>query len=264
MTVRRFVSGQRIKKLPTTELNEAINAARDREFFGTRGGVASAGGQFVVDITNDTGDDVDQWAAVGFDDASIDPADNEQSFRGGIAFDGIVPTHADHLERFGVFLEPVNDGQVGRALLAGWLNLKVDVVNVEHRYVRPKDGTAALETCGAGGGRILWPRPFTATGEQWATVSFEPFAGVGFAYLTAFMGSASVAGNPTILTPATASADVWTFDSAGVWANTDDEITIYNPWESTTGAVNSLVTFQMNAGKWMLTGLSCDASQLTS
>lgn len=263
--LRRFTSGQKVRKLPTAELNEAINAARDREVFGSRRGPASFSGQFEIAVKNDTGADVDQWQAVGLDVVPIEPADNEQGYRDAIAFSGILPLHASHLDRFALVTSPIPDGQVGRALMFGMINCKVDVVNVEHKYARPKDNAADyLETCGAGGGRILWPRPFTSTGEQWATVALEPFAGVGFAYLVSFMNSASVAGTPTILTPGTAAADVWTFDSAGVWANTDDEITVNNPWEVVTGAVNALVTFQMSGGKWMVTGVSCDASQLTS
>ena len=91
---RRFISGQRVRKLPTNDLNEAINAARDREVFGTRAATMPLSGQFFVDVLNDTGDDLDQWAAVGFEDPLIDPADNEPAFRDGIGFVGVTPTHA--------------------------------------------------------------------------------------------------------------------------------------------------------------------------
>lgn len=264
MPSRPFVSGKTTRTLPTRRLNEAINFAEQADRFGNRAVTIPRQPQFAVSILNESGADWDQWAAVGLGDHLLDPDYNEQDFRQRIGFVGETPDHDDHLDMFAVLTKPIHDGQIGKALLTGMLNCKVDVIHAEHNYVRPKDGTAELETCGAGGGRILKPRPFTDIGEQWATVSLEPYGGTGFAYLTAYMATATVTGTPTILTPGTASADVWTFDSNGVWANTEDEIEIQNPWEQVSGNTNSLISFVMHNGRWMLTGMSCDPSQLVA
>lgn len=260
--LRRFTSGQRIRKLPTVELNDAINAARDRETFGFRSPAMAMSGQFAVDVMNDTGDDLDQWAAIGFDDPLIDPDDNEPAFRDGIGFVGVTPDHATHLDRFGVLLAPIPDGQVGRALLRGWLNCKVDVLNVEHQYVRPTDGAATLETCGAGGGRVIWPRPFTATGEQWATVELTSQTAEAFCYLNNDLTAPSVGGSPAVLTPATVNATIFDFNSSGTWANTADVIELTSVWENVSADENTLALARLIGSKWRLVALGCQASDL--
>jgi hypothetical protein len=267
---RRFISGQRVRKLPTNDLNEAINAARDREVFGTRAATMPLSGQFFVDVLNDTGDDLDQWAAVGFEDPLIDPADNEPAFRDGIGFVGVTPTHADHLERFGVLLSPIPDGQVGPALLRGWLNCKVDVINVEHQYVRPKDGTAALETCGAGGGRILWPRPFTATGEQWATVNLARLESIAVeGYLSEALPPASRDPDTAAFAPGEAMLNVWAWrpdrddtddPPAKIWINLETTITLRNTSETLTGEEDCYCRAVWIGDSWRPEEVSCAAS----
>lgn len=260
---RHFVSGQRIRKLPTRALNEALDNTRNHDINGNRPGFTPVGGQYVVSVHNTNGDDLDQWTGIGLDVAMIDPADNEQSFRAGVGFDGVEPTHADHLDKFGVMISPTVDGQVGRALVRGTINLKVDVLHVEHQYVRPKDNVLGLlETCGAGGGRVLWPFPFTATGEQWATVELTPIDKPVYAYLLEDLPAASTSGSPLVLTPSTKTARIYSFDSAGVWYDTEDEIEVTNVFEGVTAEAGTPIVIAREHNRWMLDGIGCSIATI--
>lgn len=257
-----IIAGKRIRRLPTRRMNDAMNFAQQSEQFGNRAHFVSGGGQFVVSVLNDSGDDLDEWSVLGLDNTLIDPADNESGFRAGPKFRATTPTHADHLDDFVLMLQPTRQDRIGLALKSGLINCRVEVNHVEHRYVRPQDNSLGLlETCGAGGGRIRWPFPFTATGEQWATVELTPFTGPAFGYLTTSLQNPSVSGSPQALSMSTADVMIWTFDSNGDWTSTEDEVTaIQNPWEQVSAPVNALVTFTRWGGKWMLTGAACNAS----
>tara|TARA_R110002072_G_scaffold238769_2_gene396376 strand:- start:296960 stop:297754 length:795 start_codon:yes stop_codon:yes gene_type:complete len=257
-----FKRGQRVRRIPVQKMNAAIDAANDRDQFGNRPLFSAAhGDQFP--IFNNTGVTVEQFQAVGLDAVKNDPADFESSFRDGEIWNSIKPTHADHLDRFAVSLHAIPDGRVGLARLEGRLNCRVNVLNVEHQYVRPQHNTLGLlETCGAGGGLIRWPRPFTATGEQWATVDLTPFTAEAFCYLVTDLQPPTVSGSPPVLTPSTVNARIYDFDSSGVWSSTDDDIELNSMWENVSADESTLALARLQGSKWRLVALGCQSSEL--
>jgi hypothetical protein len=85
-----------------------------------------------------------------------------------VAFKGISPTVADHLGRFAVLLEPVKQGDIGPACVAGVCIVHVDVQDEDHEYADIADGRYRLATSDSGTARILWKEG--GTGTKWAVV----------------------------------------------------------------------------------------------
>lgn len=165
-----FVSGKKYGKLPTKPLNEAINASRDAEAFGARGGLLSGENQFLITVRNEEAvTDFERFAAVGLDEVLIDPDDNEHSFIGSVNLESRVPSD-QHVSRFAITQQPIGHGMMGKALLYGITPAKVDIRSLQHEYAQPVDGDASLESVDFGGARIVWPTTLTSLGVQWCLV----------------------------------------------------------------------------------------------
>jgi len=167
---RKFVSGQKISKLPTRELNEAIDAVQQAELFGNRQDPRGLAGQFTISVRNDTDDDdFERFDAIGLEEVLIDPDDNEIGFVATMNLGGIVPTF-NHVSRFAVCLEPIRPGRIGKALMYGLRPAKVDLTSLSHRFCQPVDGVKRLGSVDFGGARIIWPNAPTSLGEQFCYV----------------------------------------------------------------------------------------------
>jgi hypothetical protein len=145
----------------------------------------------IVKIRNDSEADLDRFSVLGIDAALFTPTDNEELFKSQVVLKGIVPTGA-HQGKFAVLLEPVADGKVGRAYVAGAITCKINIVDEDHDFadVKPTD-TASLESRGGyGSARILYKE--SGTGVLLAYVELAPKpAGVHFAVTLAQTGGAN-------------------------------------------------------------------------
>jgi hypothetical protein len=125
----------------------------------------------VIYVRNDSGGNLDQFAVLGLDAILIGPADNEQEFRNRVVLKGVKPDKKKHKGRFGILLDPVAAGQLGRAVVAGICQVKLDVSGGDSgpRFAEIKDGVTGnlkAETCGSA--VVLWHEG--GTGVQWAVV----------------------------------------------------------------------------------------------
>jgi hypothetical protein len=97
--------------------------------------------------------------------------------------------------RWGVAIDPIAAGLVGRLAVAGVVQCKVRVVNTGDRFVRPLAGSVSqLVTGGYGEGLILWSEA-TAGEERWALVRLATPAGVA---LVQFEGAWPINGTKTV------------------------------------------------------------------
>jgi hypothetical protein len=123
----------------------------------------------IIRVRNDTGAALGRFNVVGLGAPLILPATSQAGFLQAVAVGGAVPT-VDHLGRFGVLLEPLRNGAIGRAWAVGVCPVKLIVPNNEdHGAADVTVGSATTLTARPGGSaQVLWRAG--GSGEQWALV----------------------------------------------------------------------------------------------
>jgi hypothetical protein len=133
----------------------------------------------IVRIKNETGTDLPAFAIVGLGAPIFTPNDSPEAFAREVTFRGLTPVIGDHFGRFAVLLEPAPADRVVRAYVAGVCQVKIDVIDENHRWADVLDtDTGKLESTDFGSAQILWREGDEeygyydgyATGEQWAIV----------------------------------------------------------------------------------------------
>lgn len=142
----------------------------------------------VVLVRNDTDDEVDRFAVLGIDGVLFTAADNLGEFTNRPAVKCVVPT-STHTDRFVVTTEPIAQGKIGRAVIAGITPVKLDVQSETDKFASATVVTTSLKSSAFGTAQILYREP--GTGVQWAIVRF-PVGGSGgpsrWAQITAVEG----------------------------------------------------------------------------
>lgn len=154
----------------------AWNACLDAADAHKRGPRGNNGGpvQFrqadIVLVKNASGDDVPRFGVLGIDGVIITPDDSLIEFQNQVAFRGITPTTDDHTGKFVVCLDPLGDGQIGRAWVSGVCNVQVNVVAETDNFcdVKNNDRTM-LRSSSSGTARILY-RESAGAGTKWCVV----------------------------------------------------------------------------------------------
>jgi len=148
----------------------------------------------IVLVRNDSGYDLGQFEVLGVSGVVISPADNLNEFKSIIVLTGVTPSLADHFGRFVVLLEPLADGEIGRACASGMCQVKINVVDETDQYADVRDGNrATLESTDRGASYIYWRQ--SGTGEKWAVVKLSipaPECPCGSSDSCSLCGSSSV------------------------------------------------------------------------
>ncbi|MCG3177995.1 MAG: hypothetical protein BIFFINMI_00318 [Phycisphaerae bacterium] len=168
-------------RIPAATFNAFVDAAEDlrRRQHDQFTSMQPVGSQTViVPIKNNSGGDLGRFAVLGIDSPVFTPADNEDGFKNRIALVGVTPVAPTHLGRFAILLEPVANGRIGQAAVAGVCVAKVEVQAEDDGFADISDGsTASLASGPSGAATILWKE--TGTGEKWAVVRFGGGGGAG-------------------------------------------------------------------------------------
>lgn len=126
----------------------------------------------LVLVQNDSGADVDRFAVLGIDDATVfSPADANalKEFQNRPVVSGVTPDSAVHAGRFVVVLEPIDDGKLGLGQVGGIVPCQVNVVTAGDPHAEVTDGDATKLTSGmSGSAQIL--SVASGTGTKWALV----------------------------------------------------------------------------------------------
>jgi hypothetical protein len=120
-------------------------------------------------IENTSGDDLDQFAVLGIGDPITAPVDDDGAaiFAEYPAFSGIVPTD-DHVlvGKFAILLEPVPNGAIALACIAGSTIFRVNVVAEDDSFADLESGTTdALVSTFNGPIQIIWKESGTGDGK---------------------------------------------------------------------------------------------------
>jgi len=130
----------------------------------------------VVWVKNTSGADRSTGEPLGVDGPVFGPDDNLNEFVHRPTLKGATPT-CSHAGGFVVLIEPVRNGEIGRAVICGLAVARVSISDESHRYadVDP-DNAAQLRSIVAGSAAILWPTTPTP-GLQWCLLSLSTAAG---------------------------------------------------------------------------------------
>ena len=130
----------------------------------------------IVRIKNTSGADVGQYMPLGIAGVAFDPADADAlvTFKGpAVVFEGDSVQDAGAVSpyrgRFAITLEPIANGVVGRAVIAGVVQTQVEVTADGIKYADAQPGSDLLGTSPIGSAQILWREP-GASGTKWAVV----------------------------------------------------------------------------------------------
>lgn len=177
------------QKLTTAISARAWNRAQDaadavlgdRQRFGVD--PASGGGApyIYVPARNSTGGDVPRWGVMRIDGLELTAggptATGNAQFQDMPVVTGRLPGGA-YPERWGVAVEPIQAGSVGRLAVAGVVQARVRIVNSSDRYVRVIGGDAtSLVTGSHGEGMILWMESGVGD-DKWALIRLGVATGV--------------------------------------------------------------------------------------
>ena len=177
-------------------LDAAEFARRARRLVGAEAVGAGLNGNMVY-VRNKCGETIPRFGAVVLSDAVIPhDASSDEIECDTPAFDG-VPAEGEQdggegeaereVRPFAVAVEPIANGEIGRAIAIGVTPAKVDVVNDEDTCAEPVPGSAsgAMRSTNVGYARIVWKED--GTGERWCFLRLgasEPRAdekSIGFA-----------------------------------------------------------------------------------
>jgi hypothetical protein len=147
-----------------------------KEFMSRRGGGIGGSGTILapeipgmVLIKNTTGDAVGKFGVLGIDGLQINHDQNPEFFESGFLFKGITPAAPDHLGKFVVLAEPINNGEIGRGFLQGTFPAKVNILKENDRYCDVMNGDSTqLQSGGGGAARILYAP--SGTGTKWCII----------------------------------------------------------------------------------------------
>ena len=169
-------------EIPAEAYNAFIDAARavrEHKVFGTEAS------QFfrqsgIVKVKNVSGSDQARFAVLGVTEPIILPADNPAEFKRQVTFEGVVPAKNDHKGKFAVLLEPIADGKIGLAVVAGVVPVRLQV-DPEQLYDCAEiihGDTQKLQNLPHGSARVLWvqePDPSDPTTQylRWAVVRLD-------------------------------------------------------------------------------------------
>lgn len=191
---------------------------------------------------------------LGIDSATIDPSTDPDGFQERpVQVEGVTPADPDHLGRFVVLLEDIDDDDTGTALVSGPVAMKVSGAD-PFADINPADPTGSLLGRAKGSARVLWHQ--AGEGNDWAIVLLGT-GGSGVALCTsdAYGGigpSGGEGGTDTTPAEGDAAGDVVSgtghmFDEEIDWENPPDPEDMPTPEEG--GTWNPQVS--MNLGKWL-------------
>lgn len=168
---KRAQSGASLE-IPAAAWNACLDAAEAHRN-GQNGPGGAGNRQFrqadIVLVKNSSGSDVTRFGVLGISGVVFTPTDSLPAFQNQVAVTGVTPTTADHRGKFVVCLDPIANGQIGRAWIAGVCQAQVDVTNVGHQFADVQNANrVTLVSSGWGSARILYAPG--GTGAQWCIV----------------------------------------------------------------------------------------------
>lgn len=124
-------------------------------------------------VRNDSGDAVRRGGVLAITGILTDPVVSstaKESFFDAPTMSGGAPTASTR--DFGIAVEEIRDGAIGRCALGGVVQLRVDVSSSDHKYATLGTSCSAMKSGGSGSMRLLWKEQGLGEG-KWALGVFD-------------------------------------------------------------------------------------------
>ncbi len=156
---QRAVAGDSIRDVVTASAwNDLLDMRDAWRRSGTGFNVApgeATSGECVIEVKNDTGEDLNRFACVGLNDVTVAPSDNADEFIERHVIIASTPS-TQHATKFAILQEAIPAGEIGRAVICGKTIAIVNVVDETHQYAAPEAGTYRLKSARTGPCRIVY------------------------------------------------------------------------------------------------------------
>lgn len=137
------------------------------------GAIARDFANTIIQIKNGTGSNLPRFSVLGFNGTVITVSGSVDSFKDGICLIGRTPSLPADSAKWAITLEPIADGNIGYAVIAGVCLVQVNVIDANDQYADAIDSdNSKLKSSASGGAQILYKE--SGTGTKWAVVRF-PF-----------------------------------------------------------------------------------------
>jgi len=172
-SLKKARSGDRLH-IPAAAYNAFVDAAeahRSRQSTVARTPRPATNQPGIVLLRNDSVEDRARFDVLGLAGPIPTPDENESEFQNRTCLSGVVPEIVKHRGRFGILLEPIPAGGMGRALVAGVTVAWVRFESEHHAFADVCDGDATcLQSAAYGAARLLWKDEPDMDGYGWAVV----------------------------------------------------------------------------------------------
>lgn len=123
----------------------------------------------IVRVRNVSGFNLDRFSIVGLQSPIIAPSQNAVEFKNEVTFEVGLP---DGSPRFGVVIEPLQAGAIGKAVVAGVIAARIIVPDLPYACAVPVAGQpSSLVSVPHGPAQLLWMEATGAT--RWAIIRFD-------------------------------------------------------------------------------------------
>ena len=177
-TFKKVKDGEKLV-IPARTYNAMVDAAQDYANRRNASEQDSAGSlpPNIVYVKNSTAATVERLCVLGISDTLI--AASYNNFKQVVAFSGVAPSTSSHSSgRFVVTLEAIKANSIGRAIVAGICQVKVNVTDTAHCFADVKNGDSTqLNSAESGPAVILYKE--SGTGTKWAVIRFGGSGGGG-------------------------------------------------------------------------------------
>ena len=149
--------------------NAFIDAARDHQarehMIGRTPGPDFRG--VPVLVKNNSGGNLGRYSVLGISGVAFSATDD--GFKQRVVFTGVTPATNSHEGKFAILAAPIDNGDIGPAVVDGSTICQVNVTDTSHKYAEVASGDSAkLASAEEGSAQILWAE--SGTGTKWVIV----------------------------------------------------------------------------------------------
>lgn len=137
-------------------------------------------------VRNDSGFNLKQYQVLALGSPLISPSQEESEFRRQVTFTGALPG-SDAKSKFCILASNIPYNEIGDGIVAGVVQVKVNITDTAHKYADVTSGSAEYLTSteGVSGAQILW-REDASTGVQWCIVRIGYAEELNYKFLVKF------------------------------------------------------------------------------
>jgi hypothetical protein len=176
--LRKLNPGETLPVLPRDTFNTIIDSrdviGRHKNNLKAKVPSLQNTGGVVVWVKNNSGTDVGRFGVLGIDEPIILPDENENEFSMRVALKCVTPSAGgssedDNRGQFVICAEPIANGKIGRAFIAGVCACKLQDNSGSNGFVEIIDGNVErLQLADTGSAVVLWKDE--SSGGEWAII----------------------------------------------------------------------------------------------